>query len=274
MKILITGGNGNIAKMICNGLNKDKYQITALGKDSLNLLNQEDIIEYFRNNMFDILIHTAIFGGRRTKEETSDVVYNNLIMFENIIKYANKFKMIINFDSGAIYNRKIDINNRTETDINIIPTDYYGFSKYIIYNRSLQFDNLFNFRLFNIFHINEENDRFIKKCFNAKKKNEDVIIFEDKYFDFFYEDDFINVINYYLENIEMKNKLHKVINLSYETKYKLSEIALLIIKNKDQIKIMNHVSNNYTGDSNYLKSLNIEINGLERSLLIYENNLI
>jgi nucleoside-diphosphate-sugar epimerase len=273
MKILITGGNGNIAKMIYNGLNKEKYQITALGRNSLNLLNQECVIDFLNNNSFDILIHTAIIGGRRTKEETSDVVYNNMIMFENIIKYANKFKMIINFDSGAIYNRNTDINNRKESDINIIPSDYYGFSKYLIYNRSLQFDNLFNFRIFNIFHINEENDRFIKKCFSAKEKNEDVVIFEDKYFDFFYEDDFIRVINYYFENIDRKDKLHKTINLCYETKYKLSDIALLIVKNKNQINIVNPTSNNYTGDGSYLKSLNIELNGLEKSLTIYENNL-
>ena len=37
-------------------------------------------------------------------------------------------------------------------------------------------------------------------------------------------------------------------------------IEELIIKNKEQIKIVNPVSNNYTGNGNYLKSLNINLN--------------
>ena len=47
--------------------------------------------------------------------------------------------MIINFDSAAIYNRSTDILNRKENDLLIIPTDYYGFSKYVIYQRSLNY---------------------------------------------------------------------------------------------------------------------------------------
>ena len=109
--------------------------------------------------------------------------------------------------------------------------------------------------------------------FYCKKNNTELLINDDKYFDFFYEDDFIRVINYYFENIDRKDTLHKTINLCYETKYKLSDIALLIVKNKNQIKTVNPISNNYTGDGSYLKSLNLQLNGLEKSLKIYENNL-
>ena len=73
-------------------------------------------------------------------------------MFENIIKFSHLFKLIINFDSGAIYYREIDIYNRKENDLLTISKDYYGFSKYVIYKLSLSYDNVFNFRIFNIFH--------------------------------------------------------------------------------------------------------------------------
>ena len=101
-KILISGGNGNIASIIKNGL-KDMYEITAPTRETLNVLNYDNIKEYLSSNTFDILVHTAIKGGRRTKEETADVLYVNLLMFENILKFADKFKMIFNLDSGAIY---------------------------------------------------------------------------------------------------------------------------------------------------------------------------
>ncbi|NBT79158.1 MAG: NAD(P)-dependent oxidoreductase [Betaproteobacteria bacterium] len=183
VQVSYTGGNGNIAKMIKNNLSLPNYEITNLSRNDLNVLNQFDIEKYLNENTFDILVHTAILGGRRTKEENGDVTHNNLIMLENLLKFADRFKMIINFDSAAIYDRSSDILNRKETDIYTIPTDYYGFSKYVIYQRSLQYNNMYNFRIFNIFHKNEEHDRFIKSCFNAKKNNTQVTIFEDKYFD-------------------------------------------------------------------------------------------
>ena len=42
--------------------------------------------------------------------------------------------MIINFDSAAIYDRTTDILERREEELLTIPTDYYGFSKYVIYS--------------------------------------------------------------------------------------------------------------------------------------------
>jgi GDP-L-fucose synthase len=273
MKILITGGNGNLAKMINKNLSSDNYEITNLSRNDLNLLNELEIEKYLSENTFDILVHTAILGGRRTKEENGDVTHNNLLMLENLLKFADNFKMIINFDSAAIYDRKTDILNRKENDIFTIPTDYYGFSKYLIYKRSLQYKNVYNFRIFNLFHVNEEETRFIKSCFNAKNNDEQINIFEDKYFDFVYEDDFIKIIKFYFDNIELPEKLIKTINICYEKKYKLSEVANLIINEPTKINIIdsNCSNKNYSGDNTFLKSLNIELLGLEKSLKIYEN---
>lgn len=277
-KILITGGNGNIAKIICKNLN-NIYDIFSPSHSELDILDFEKLKKYIDNIKPDILIHTAILGGRRTKEETGEVVYKNLLMFENIIKCSKNIKMIINFDSAAIYDRNTDIINRKENELNTIPEDYYGFSKYLIYNRSLQYNNIYNFRIFNIFHINEEKDRFIKACFLAKKNNTEFIIHDDKYFDFVYEDDFVKIIKYYLDNFDEKN-LEKTINICYKQKYKLSEIANIIAnineKNKINIKILNSKSNNnYCGDNKLLENItDIKLNGLEKSLEIYNDLII
>ena len=274
MKVLITGGNGNIAKMIKRNLSCETYEITNLSRNDLNVLNQFDIEKYLSENTFDILVHTAILGGRRTKDENGDVTHKNLLMLENLLKFADKFKMIINFDSAAIYDRNTDILNRKESDLYTIPTDYYGFSKYLIYQRSLQHNNVYNFRIFNIFHVNEEPDRFIKSCFNAKKNNTQMNIFEDKYFDFVYEDDFVKIIKYYFDNVCFPEKLIKTINICYEKKYKLSEIANLIMNDSTKINIVDSTSlnKNYSGDNTLLKKLDIELIGMETSLKIYENN--
>jgi GDP-L-fucose synthase len=273
MKILITGGNGNIAKMIKRNLSSS-YEITNLSRNDLNVLNLKEIEEYLSKNSYDILVHTAILGGRRTKEENGDVTHNNLLMLENLLKFADKFQMIINFDSSAIYDRSTDILNRKEDDLFTVPTDFYGFSKYVIYQRSLQYSNVFNFRIFNIFHTQEETDRFIKSCFLAKKNNTNVTIFEDKYFDFVYEDDFIKIIDYYFCNVNQSEKLEKTLNICYPEKYKLSDIAKLILNNKEeQIQIIKNVSqNNYSGNGEKLRALNVVLDGLPISLKKYEGS--
>jgi nucleoside-diphosphate-sugar epimerase len=271
MKILITGGNGNIAKIIKNKLSY-LYDITNLGRTELNILSYEDVKSYLEINEFDILIHTAIIGGRRTKDDPEDTVEKNVEMFDNLMKFSDRFKMIINFDSAAIYDRSTDILNRSENELKTIPEDKYGKSKYLIYQKSLEYKNVYNLRLFNIFHANEEKDRFIKACFIARNDNTILTINEDKYFDFFYELDFIKVIKYYIRNYP---NLEKTVNLCYEKKYKLSEIAKLIINNHDNIKIIKPISiNNYTGSNNLLKKYNIEFLGLEESLEIYDKRYI
>jgi GDP-L-fucose synthase len=278
VRILITGGNGNLSKIIKKHLSNEN-EITSISRNDVDISNYDEVKNYFsKNTDFDILIHTAIVGGRRTKEENYDVVYNNLLMFENMIKFAHLFKLIINFDSGAIYDRETDIYNRNEEDLLTIPKDYYGFSKYLIYKRSLSYDNVFNFRIFNIFHINEEADRFIKSCFNAKIKNTIVQIFQDKYFDFIYEDDFIKILKHYINNYNSTDNLIKTFNLSYQKKYKLSDIAKLILNNDKMIEIMNpNLINNYCGDSSELNKMNIQLDGLEKSLdkyeIIYKNQV-
>ena len=273
MKILITGGNGNIAKMIKRNFSPE-HNITSPSRNELNILSFIELSNFLIDKEFDILIHTAINGGRRTKEENGEVTHNNLLMLENLLFFSNKFKMIINFDSGAIYDRSTDILNRKEEDLFTIPTDYYGFSKYLIYQRSLQFSHFFNLRIFNIFHINEEPDRFIKSCFLSKENNNNITIFQDKYFDFVYEDDFMNIIKYYIDNVNNQNILEKTINISYKEKHKLSEIAKMIIQDESKIVILNkELTQNYCGNNRFLQKMEIKLQGLQEGLKKYYQNV-
>ena len=272
IKILITGGNSNIAKIIKTNLSSD-FQITTICRSDFDLLDFKSLQHYLSFNSFDVLIHTAINGGRRTKAENGDVIYNNLLMFENLIKFADHFRLIINFDSGAIYDRSTNIFCRKEEDLISVPSDYYGFSKYLIYNRTLSYSNIVNFRIFNIFHINEEPDRFIKACFLANRNGGNVAIHQDKYFDFMSEADFIKIVKYYLTNLNDLHALPKTFNLSYKNKYTLSDIALLILQDATKIDILTELNidnGNYCGNSDKLDTLMLDLDGLEISLCKYD----
>ena len=268
MKILITGGKGNISTIIKNNLHTE-HNISNPSHQELDILDIHQIAEYLKDKHFDILIHTAILGGRRTKLDEYDIVYKNLLMFENLMKFSGQFKMIINLDSAAIYDRETDILNRKESDLFTIPKDFYGFSKYLIYQRTLNYSNIYNFRIFNIFHENEEPDRFIKSCFLAKNNNTNITIFQDKYFDFVYETDFIKILKYYITSYH-KNNLHKTVNICYKEKYKLSDIVKKIVPEENIIILSDDLTNNYSGNGELLDSMNIVLNGLDNSLENYK----
>ena len=272
MHILITGGNGNLATILKTSLSC-LHNVEAPGRAEMNMLDLDNIKQYLQNKTFDVVIHTAIKGGRRTRPDTHEDVYNNMLMLENLLWFKDNFKMILNMDSGAIYNRAEDIFKRKETDIHSIPTDYYGFSKYMIYQRGLAFDNFFNMRIFNIFHELEEPDRFIARCINVANNGGALEIYENKYFDFFYKDDFVSVVKYYIDNVDNKEKLFKTLNISYEEKHTLADIAKMIIGDIAEKQIIVHNDkreHNYCGDNSLLKSMSIELVGLENAIQIYK----
>ena len=52
LKILITGGNGNIAKMIKNNLSSE-FDITCICRSDFDLLNFKSVQQYLSINSFD-----------------------------------------------------------------------------------------------------------------------------------------------------------------------------------------------------------------------------
>ena len=209
LKILITGGNGYIAKSLYTGL-KDKHQITTITRQNFNLTNYDAVCEWFHERYFDVVIHTAIVGGSRLKAEDQTVLNQNLIMYNNL--YANKhhFNKLISFGSGAEIFQ---------------PDTPYGISKNQIADSIRNTENFYNLRIFGVFDENELATRFIKSNLQRYIRRESMIIHTDKIMDFFYMKDLISLVDYYIHNDGTKE-----INCSYEYKYTLSNIANIINK--------------------------------------------
>ena len=90
MKILVTGRNGQVGGALQHAL-VGLGEIVTLDRSQLDLSNEEEVKKYFQNKFFDVVIHCAIIGGRRTTPDTAFVLQDNLKMFFNLMNNKNNF---------------------------------------------------------------------------------------------------------------------------------------------------------------------------------------
>lgn len=256
MKILITGSNGYIASSLAPYLQKNN-ELVKTNRKNLDLKNEKDVDLFFaRNGFFDAVIHTAVQGGSRLKNDSSEILDNNLNYYYNLERNKSNYNKFIHFGSGAeIYNSN----------------SYYGLSKKVIRESMLHKKNFFNIRIFGVFDNNELPTRFIKKSISNYINKKPIEIHEDKKMDFFYMKDLISVVNFYLTN----GSAPKEFDCSYKQQHRLSEIANIInclSGHKVDVKYhQNDSGSNYTGA---YRELGLKYLGLEKGIKETYNKML
>jgi nucleoside-diphosphate-sugar epimerase len=249
MKILITGGNGYVGKSLYNFF-KDKYNVTSISRNDFNLNNFEETKLFFKDRYFDVVIHCAISGGSRLKEDTVDVVDNNLKMYYNLLNNKDSYKKFINFGSGAEFTN---------------PNSFYGKSKIIISESIKDKPQFYNIIIYGVFDENELDTRFIKSNIKRYINKEPMIINSNKKMTFFYMNDLIKLVNHII--ISDPGKLTHLNWASYGNNYSLFEIAQMINNldnHKVDINIINKFDADYTTDFN--STYPLEYVGLENGI--------
>lgn len=223
MKILITGGNGFVGRSLTANLTD--FDVVSITRKDLDLKNTHEVNNFFNEKYFDVVIHTAVRGGSRLFVDDSDVIYDNIVMYHNILSNKSHFGKLINIGSGA------EIYTTTKP---------YGLSKEIIYNSIMKTENFYNLRVYGLFGVDELNRRFIKSNMVRYIKHEPMIVDKNKYMSFFYIDDLVKLIKHYLNN----DITQKSLDCVYRNDETLLDIARII-----------------NGLSNY--HVNIEVHGTD-----------
>jgi nucleoside-diphosphate-sugar epimerase len=210
MNILITGANGYIGKSLYNAF-KHKYNVTAITRQDYDLTNYQYLKKLFRTD-YDVVLHCAVTGGNRLKQDSWDVMDNNLRMYYNLLDYKHSYDKFIHFGSGA--------------EITAANTPY-GLSKKVISNSISEIDKFYDIRIFGVFDENELDTRFIKSNIIRYLNKQSMEIHNDKLMDFFYMKDLITLVNYFITNdVPYKSS----VNCTYLNSLKLSDIANIINK--------------------------------------------
>ena len=244
MNILITGGNGYIAKSLSKSLDNS---ISITRKD-FDLTDRHATNKWFEGKHFDVVIHTAVKGGSRLLVDGGNIFYENIQMFYNLLNNKHCFGKLINFGSGAELG---------------MPSDPYGLSKNIISKIIDNEDNFYNIRIYGVFDENELDTRFIKSNIKRYINKEPIKIHQDKLMDFFYMKDLIELVRHFI----YKDNLPKNVDCTYDIDAcSLSDIAYIINDLSDykvEIKIGEGKGKKYVGDWN---PININYIGLEQGI--------
>ena len=208
MNILVTGGNGYIAKSLVRAFS-DYHNITSVTRNDFDLSDSVLTSKWFKDKKFDIVIHTAAVGGSRLTPDGQDVIQQNLMMYYNLLSNKNHFDKFISFGSGAeIFHKDTP----------------YGWSKKVIADCIAQTKNFYNIRIFGVFDENELDTRFIKANIKKYIDGECITIHSNKIMDFFYMKDLCSLVQYYIETEEPQKEIDAV----YQDRYTLIQISQMI----------------------------------------------
>ncbi len=198
MRVCVLGVGGFVGK----NLIRDTDWVGVTRQD-LDLTNQLEVEKYFKTHEYDAVIHCAVVGGSRLKPDDGEVLYKNLLMFENVARVFNG--KLIYFSSGAAL--------RGDP-----PTDPYGLSKWLIDRRIDAIPNAYSLRIWGCYGPGELPTRFSAVC----KREGHVVIERDRYFDFIDIEDVKDIVRQYVFS---KRMMPKCCDLVYPEKKLLSQWA-------------------------------------------------
>jgi len=131
MKILVTGKNGqlgkSIHKLVANTEQTDDF--VFVGREELDLSNENNIARYFENNVFDTIINCAAYTAV-DKAEEEEVLANkiNHLAAAQLSQIAkNQQAKLIHISTDYVFDGESD-NPYTETDVTN-PINVYGKTK-------------------------------------------------------------------------------------------------------------------------------------------------
>lgn len=247
MNILITGASGYIGRSLHEAL-KSKHNVTAIKRENLDLTNQSAVRSYLSKRWYDAVLHCAVKGGSRLREDDWSVLDDNLSMYYNLLHNRSSYKKLIHFGSGA------------ELFAQDTP---YGYSKSVIRRSILSNDDFYNIRIFAAFDHNELDSRFIKSNIKRYIKKEPMIVHKNKVMDFMYMPDLVKIVEHYINNEGPKE-----INCNYKQHSTLLDIAKIINSlDSHEVEI---ITQEQGLDESYSEShtdLQLELTGLNQGII-------
>lgn len=254
-KILLTGSGGFIGKNLKEYLQKKDYELLAPGHAELDLTDEAAVFNYLRSNgTFDIVIHSANIAMQASTGY--DILNSSLRMFYNLEKNKEFFGRMYYLGSAAEYDRKkLSAMVKEESFGTYIPTDSYGFTKYIMHKEAEKNNHIYDLCLFGVYGKYEEwQRRFISNNIVRSLKGLPMTLSRNAMFDYLYVDDLCRIVEWFIEN-EPKHKHYNVCTGQTAALLDLADMINEVSGLKREIQIAKDGwQSEYSGDNSRLLS--------------------
>lgn len=222
-RILITGAGGTIGQVLMRdlshlspiGVRSREHDLTKIDEFSLMLDRYQP----------DVLIHCAARGGKSTLGQfVAKDLLDNLAMAENLYQLSHRIRTIINIGSGAEYGIENHLSMVMERNLELnthgLPSDSYGLSKRLTWQRLSALDNAITLRLFGCFDPTEPDFRLLRRFVNSQRTQERFVLRQDRKFSWISGTDLSLVVSQIIRDSGKKlrwwGSVPKTINISYE----------------------------------------------------------
>jgi len=261
VKVLVTGAGGflgrNLAESLCR-----QYDVFTPSRAELDLLDDYAVRDYLQHHRFDTVVHAAGVRANRRIGAPASLMHQNCRMFFNLARNPDAFGKFLFLSSGAVYDRRTPVVRAAETSFDrSVPTDPYGFSKYVCAQHIARSVNLFELRLFGVFGPDEDWEiRFLSNACCRALWELPVLLKQNVRFDYLDVADLAVVVRWFIED----RPRHRAYNVCTGKAIDLTAFARKVIRasGKD-LPIVVHepgLGDEYSGDNRRLME---EVPGLQ-----------
>lgn len=224
-KVFLTGSTGFIGRNVLDLLSQN-YEILHPGHSELDLLNIQAVSQFLKQYAFDVVIHAANVGGKRSELSKVDVLETNKQMFLNLAENKKYFGRMIFLGSGAEYGKQKPVVNVKEADFGKeLPSDEYGQAKFFASEYMLKRDGFLNLRCFGVYGKYEDYKvRIVSNAICRALFGLPIILNQNVKFDFIYVNDLVKIIEHFIIN-EPKEKVY---NASFGNPVEILELAEIV----------------------------------------------
>lgn len=268
-KIGILGCKGFLGSYLVEQLSKiENYHVVGVDRSHCDFQDSTKAKSFLKFQEFDVIINCIKDKDHSLNAPQS---MNTINVFDNLWVNRHLGYRYINLGSGAEYDR-IDPSQYVEESkipdtYFRYPKDFYGASKRHMSSICYATPNFYTIRIFGIFSPIHQQTELFKRIYN-----EEEFILNDKIFDYFSIDDFVQLVKYYLDAEKPKFKDINAVNPSYNA-VKLSELAnkfCEIHKKNKNYTINCQRTEIYAGNSDNIVSLvkteELKLTGLEYAM--------
>ena len=233
-RILVTGKNGQLAKSIKKLVTNTEQteEFIFVGRDVLDLCDENKMIRYFKDNIFDIIINCAAYT-QVDKAEEEPVLANqvNHLAVSQLAQIAkNQQAKLIHISTDYVFDGQ-NGNPRLEID-KTNPINVYGKTK-LAGEKAIQKILPTNATIIRVgWMYSEYGNNFVKTMLRVAKEKDEINVVSDQIGSPTYATDLAEVILQAIKNITLKkeNQITNIYHYSNEGEISWYEFAREIFK--------------------------------------------